>query len=194
MDLKTFIFIGRSGCGKGTQAGLLKDYLATQDHSPIFLVETGDGFRNFIKGDSYSSQLSREVMTTGVRQPDFLAVWMWANVLIESFTGVEHLIFDGTPRAIAEAKALDSALNFYKRQNVVIIHLNITREEAEKRLLARGRSDDRNPDEIDKRLDWFDRDVSPAIEFYRNHDKHRFVELDGSKSIEEIHQELLANL
>ncbi len=193
-NLKTFIFIGRSGCGKGTQAGLLKNYLATQDQSPIFLVETGDGFRNFIKGDSHSSQLSKAVMSTGVRQPDFLAVWMWANVLIESFTGTEHLIFDGTPRALAEAKALDSALNFYDRQNVLVVHLNITREEAKRRLLARGRADDRSSDEIEKRLDWFDHDVSPTIEFYRNHDKHKFIELDGLKTIEEIHSELLANL
>ncbi len=193
-NLKTCIFIGRSGCGKATQVNLLKEYLSTLDPAPIFLVETGAGFRDFIKGDSHSNQLSKAVMTSGARQPDFLAVWMWANVLIESLTGTEHLIFDGTPRALPEAKALDSALDFYDRREVVVIHLNITREEAQRRLLARGRADDRDPTDIEKRLDWFDHDVSPTIEFYRNHDKHKFIELDGLKSIELIHQELVANL
>ncbi|PIQ66299.1 MAG: hypothetical protein COV96_02070, partial [Candidatus Zambryskibacteria bacterium CG11_big_fil_rev_8_21_14_0_20_42_18] len=61
--LHTIIFIGRSGCGKGTQAGLLKDYIADldEDKHQILSVESGERFRQFIRGQSFSSELSRKV-------------------------------------------------------------------------------------------------------------------------------------
>ena len=55
MKLQTFIFIGRSGCGKGTQVALLQKYIKTQDYKrPILYIETGERFRQFIKEPSLS--------------------------------------------------------------------------------------------------------------------------------------------
>ena len=54
MELQTFIFIGRSGCGKGTQVTLLQEHIKKQDHKRhiLFYIETGERFRQFIKEHS----------------------------------------------------------------------------------------------------------------------------------------------
>jgi adenylate kinase len=185
----TFIFIGRSGCGKGTQIELLKEFLAAKDQT-IFSVETGNRFREFVKGKGYANLTAEMIMARGERQPEFLAAFMWSNELIENFKLERALIFDGTPRSLPEAKILDSALRFFGRTEVVVVYLGITRTEAEKRLAKRGRRDDLSQEEVEKRLDWFDKDVAPAIEFYRNHDEHTLLEINGEQSIEQIAEEI----
>ena len=74
MSPQTFIFIGRSGCGKGTQADLLQKYIKTQDPGrEIFYLETGSRFRDFIKGDSLSSKLSLDISHRSAPQPHFFS-------------------------------------------------------------------------------------------------------------------------
>jgi adenylate kinase len=193
MELLTLIFIGRSGCGKGTQAELLQEHIKKLDQQhPIFYIETGERFRQFIKQDSLSSRLAAEIYKTGSRQPDFIAVWMWSHLLVENITGEEHLIFDGTPRSLQEAQILDTAITFYQRQRSHVIYLNISRETSKARMIARRRMDDINPEEIERRLNWFETDVLPAVEYYRKYSKYNFIELDGDQPVEAIQQQLLA--
>lgn len=192
MSLQTFIFIGRSGCGKGTQAILLREHLKKQNpKADIFYLETGARFRQFISGKNYSSQLSSEAYIAGDRQPDFLAIFIWSQVLIENLKGGEHLIIDGTPRSLDEAKILDTALSFYGRKNPIVIYLNISIEAAIERLRARKRADDKDDDKNDKRLNWFETDVYPAIHFLKNNPHYRFLEIDGENSPEEIHEDII---
>ena len=166
MDLQTFIFIGRSGCGKGTQAILLREHFKKQNPgADIFYLETGAEFREFINSKNYSSELSARIYLSGDRQPDFLAIFIWSQVLIKNLKGGEHLIIDGTPRSAHEAEILHTALSFYERKNPVVIYLNISVEAAEERLRARKRIDDKDDKKNDKRLNWFETDVSPAIDF-----------------------------
>ena len=192
--LHTIIFIGRSGCGKGTQADLFKDRINRLDHGKrhILYVETGEKFRQFIRGNSFASQLSQQVYEKDERQPDFLACWMWSNVLLEELHDDMHLVFDGAPRALDEAKIMTSALKFYRRQEPVVIHLDVSREWSEKRLLARGRTDDVNLSRIDKRLDWFDTDVLPALEYFKNNPYYRVLKIKGEQSIEKVHSDIVA--
>lgn len=194
MNPQTFIFIGRSGCGKGTQAELLQKYVKEKDPAgEIFYLETGANFREFIKGSSYSSQLADRVYQTGDRQPDFLAIWMWSHVMVDSFRGTEHLFVDGTPRSLAEAMALTTAMNFYERKPVVV-YLNVSRTWSEQRLLARHRADDVSADMVKKRLDWFEHDVMPAIEYFNVNDLYRLLEVNGEQSIEQVHADIVAKL
>jgi adenylate kinase family enzyme len=140
MNLQTFIFIGRSGCGKGTQVALLQEYIQKQDHKRhIFYIETGERFRQFTKEHSLSSRLAAEIYKSGNRQPDFIAVWMWSHLLVERMTGEEHVIFDGTPRSLHEAQIIDTAITFYNRQRPHVIYLNISREASKARMIARRR-------------------------------------------------------
>ena len=190
MELKTFIFIGRSGSGKGTQARLLQEHLKDIDpDTPVFYEETGARFREFLKEDTYTSRLSREIHEAGDLQPSFLAIRIWAEELRKNLKGNEHLIFDGTPRQLQEAHILENALDFYKREDVYIILPNVSREWSEKRLLERGRSDD-DLEEIKKRLDWYDEKVTPAIEYYKSNPRYKFLDIKGERTIKEIHDEI----
>lgn len=191
MSLKSFIFIGRSGCGKGTQAELIKAYLKKTDpKTPVFHLETGAEFREFIKGQSYTQKLSSEIYTAGGLQPEFLAIYIWANVLVREIKDGEHLIIDGTPRKLHEAGALESIFSFYKRPKPYVIHIKVGDKWATERLLGRKRMDDVEA-EIKKRLAWFETDVSPTIEYYRHNSNYNFVEVDGERTIEEIHADLV---
>lgn len=195
---KAFVFIGRSGCGKGTQAELLIEYLKKQgqinDHQPLFYVETGNRFRDFIKGTSYSSRLSKGAMERSERQPDFLAVWNWSHLLVENLMGDELLIFDGTPRSLPEAQMLDTAFKFYGYDKPVIINMDVSVDWAKKRLSERGRGDDKKDSDIEKRLAWYETDVVPAIKFYENNTDYNFIRINGEQTIEEVNLELISKV
>lgn len=192
--LHTIIFIGRSGCGKGTQADLFKNRLHRLDEGKhhILYVESGQHFRQFIRGKSFTSHLSKRTYEQDERQPDFLASWMWSNILLEELEENMHIIFDGAPRSRPEAEIVTNALHFYSRRRPTVIHLDVSREWSEERLLKRGRSDDLTLAKIDKRLDWFDRDVAPALEYFKNNPYYRFLKIDGEQSIEKVHSDIIA--
>lgn len=196
MNLQTFIVIGRSGAGKGTQAKLLRDYIQEKDTEKrnVLYVETGEMFREFIKGESFSSKLSQEIYKKGARQPDFLAVWNWVRILVDHMTEQDHLIFDGTPRSRQEATILDSALKFYKREKMVVIYISVGRDWSKQHLHARGRIDDKTTEEIENRLNWFDTDVMPAVEYYNLDPEYDFLEINGEQSIEKVHHDILTAL
>jgi len=192
--LHTVIFIGRSGCGKGTQAELLKNRILQLDPDKrrILYVETGDRFRTFISGDKFTSRLSQVVYKNDIRQPDFLACWMWGSVLIEELEENMHIIFDGTSRAIDEAQVMTTAMEFYKREQPAVIYLNVSRKWSEKRLLARRRIDDQELSKIGKRLDWFEKDTMPVLEYFRTNSLYRFIEINGEQPIEKVHADIVA--
>ncbi|MFA6094932.1 MAG: nucleoside monophosphate kinase [Candidatus Paceibacterota bacterium] len=193
MEPLTFIFIGRSGCGKGTQVKLLQDYLVEHDTSgrDIFYLETGARFREFIAKDSHTSMLSKKINEEGALQPEFLAVRTWADEFVENYSGKEHVIIDGTPRKIREAHVLDGAIRFYNLKQPHVIYLDISREESKKRLMKRGRADDREESDVEKRLNWFDTDVVPVIEFFRDNSYYNFTSIVGEQSVEDIHKEVI---
>ena len=194
MSPKTFILIGRSGCGKGTQAKFLLEYLKSKDSSrEIFYMETGARFREFIERDSLSGKLSKAINKAGGLQPEFLAVWVWSNLFIENLKGDEHMIIDGTPRKLREAAVLDTALDFYKREKPYVLHLDVSRKWSEKRLLERHRTDDL-PEDIKKRLDWYETDVIPTINYYRDNPKYNFLDINGERGIEEIQKDILSKI
>lgn len=194
MKQKSFIFIGRSGCGKGTQAKLLSDYLKKIDPSrEILYVQSGQEFREFIKGSSETQKLSKAIYDVGGLQPEFLAIYMWANVLVNKFTKNEHVIMDGMPRKFHEAGVLESIFDFYKLEKPVVINIDISKEQSIDRLMARGRMDD-NREDIAERLSWYETDVAPAIAFYENNPKYNFIKIDGNKSIEEVFEDIIKQI
>jgi len=187
-----FIFIGRSGCGKGTQAKLLIDYLKEEQRGQdILYLYTGGAFRQLAEGTSLSSQMVKKVTESGGRAPDFLAVWTWGSQLIGSFTGSEHLVFDGSPRSLNEARTLDTALEFYGFRETRVIFLDVSNQWSIGRLTARGRVDD-ELDDIKRRLEWYEKDVVPAVEFYKTAPDYRFLQLNGEQTIEKVHRDIIA--
>jgi len=195
MQLQTVIFIGRSGSGKGVQSEHLKRYLA--EHSPdapVLYIETGDYFRKYIKSPGDTWERARKIIELGTRQPDFLAVWMWATAFIENYHGNEHIVFDGAPRALPEAKILETALPFYGRTNPVVVFLDVSQETSEERLKGRGRADDVNPEVVARRLAFFTKDVLPVVEYYRNNEAYRFLDIDGEQTPEKVFEDIKKGL
>jgi adenylate kinase family enzyme len=196
-DLKSYIFIGRSGCGKGTQVEKLAAYLTDKGiinpGHPWLRIETGARFRQIVETGGYTAQKLKEGLENGDRLPDNFAIGTWTGFLFDKFTGVEHIFCDGCPRSLVEAKALDLLFKFYKREELIVVYIDISREEAKKRLLKRGRADDQS-DDIDRRLDWFDADVLPAVEYYEQNPDYHFHRINGEQSIEDVSQELIASL
>lgn len=188
---QTFIFAGPSGCGKGTQVELLKEYLVRKTPEIAqFHSYTGDGFRAFIQGETFASRRAREIQLAGGIQPEFLAVWIWAELLIKKFKGDEHLFVDGSPRKVGEAIVLDSALKFFKREDVKVLVLNVSDQETTKRLLARGRQDDK-PEAIKERLGWYHDLVVPAVTYFKDRPGYEFIEINGEQTPDKVHQDII---
>lgn len=198
MNKETFIFIGASGCGKGTQVALLKERLAQKTpDTPIFYMQTGQYFREFIKGGSYAAQMAREAIDKGERAPDFLAMYLWSDIFVKNLTGKEHLILDGSPRSLNEAQNLDIAMKFFRREQPAVVYIKVSPEWSIQHLLERAKKEGRADDSLEgikKRVAWFEQDVLPAINYYRRDRDYDFIEVDGERSIEEVHRDIIANL
>lgn len=191
MDLQTVIFIGRSGAGKGMQSGKLQELMKESNpDTPILYMECGAYFRKFVKEEKFTWERARIVNDAGRRQPDFLAVWIWGGVFVDNIKGNEHIILDGTPRSVGEAKMLDTALAFYERKSPAVVFLNVSEDWAEERLRGRGRADDLNSEVVARRLAFFNTDVAPALEYYRLQPTNRFFEINGEQGPDAVFSDI----
>ncbi len=191
---QVFIFIGRSGCGKGTQVQLLMKYLKEKTSDiEILYVQTGQEFRDFIVKPTVTALKSKEIYDAGGLQPEFLTVNMWVRPLIDQYKGNQHLIFDGTPRKFHEAGVLNSCFDFYGFEKPWVINIEISEEESAKRLMARKRLDD-NEFEIRKRLAWYETDVVPTLGYYDGNPAYNFLKIFGDRSVEDVHADIVKKL
>ncbi|MCC6290527.1 nucleoside monophosphate kinase [Candidatus Nomurabacteria bacterium] len=198
--IEPYVFLGRPGAGKGTQAALLIDYLKRGDSSrPVYYMETGALLREFKSRDNYTSRLTQEVIDNGGGGLTlaFLAIYNWANFFINNLKGGERVVIDGTPRTVIEAEALDTAFRFYGASKSTIIHLDVHDDWSVEKLLKRaqetGRADDTEAG-IKKRLSWFMTDVAPVVDYYRTHSGHTFLDINGLQTIPEVHQEIIGKI
>ena len=163
----------------------------------IFYMQTGQYFREFIKQDTLAARIAREEIDRGERAPDFLAMHLWSDVFVKNITGNEHLILDGSPRSLNEAQNLDIAMKFFKREQPVVVYIKVSPEWSINHLLLRATKEGRVDDSIEgikKRVAWFEQDVLPAINYYRRDRDYDFIEIDGERSIEEVHRDIIANV
>jgi len=119
--------------------------------------------------------------------------WMWAHQFLKDLKGSEHLFADGTCRSLPEAQIFDTALKFYDRK-ANVIYINVSREWSKNHLLKRGREDDVTQEKIEGRLNWFDRDTMPAVDFYRDHKDYNFIEVSGERPIETVHADIVEKI
>lgn len=194
MEKQFFILIGRSGGGKGTQADLLRKYLEGKGHGTVMHITTGGNFRNFIQTDSHIARLAKEVNATGGLQPEFLAVWNWSNIFINSLTGVETVILDGAPRKPFEVSVLHSAISFLGYTKPTVLYLDVSESVSREHIKGRGRDDDLVEEDVSSRMNWFETDVLPALEMYKNDPRYHFLHINGNQTIEAVHAELIEKL
>ncbi len=189
----TFIFFGKSGSGKGTQAELLIENIEKAGEKTLY-IETGQKFRDFVsKEDNHTSRMTREVLAKNELMPVFMPIWLWTGELVDNFTGEETLVLDGLCRREDEAVVLDSAMKFYKRKKPVVVYIKVSDEWALTRLKERGREDD-TEEYLKKRVDWFEWQVKPAMALFHDNGDYHFLEINGEQPIEEVQAELVAKI
>ena len=144
MKPQTILFFGLVGCGKGTQAKLLTEHFkALNPEIDSIELSTGNEYRKFIANSGYVSGLIKSVLDAGKLQPDFLTIWISTDFLIKQLDRPEkHVIFDGFPRSIMQAKALEQFVTFFDRKDAKIIYITLSKEEGIKRMKLRNRHDD----------------------------------------------------
>jgi adenylate kinase family enzyme len=194
MNKQFFILIGRSGCGKGTQAEMLKKDLETKGVENVVHITTGGSFREFITRDTYVSSLTRDLVKTGGLPSEFLAVWNWTNIFINTLKGGETVLLDGAPRRPLEVEQLHGAITFLGYENPIVIYVNVSEKWATERLLARGRDDDKNQEDIARRMGWFEKDVLPTIDVYLHDPRYKVLHINGEQTVEEVHKEIIDKL
>lgn len=194
MKPQTYLLFGRAGAGKGTQANLIIEHLKKVDsENKVIYIETGEKLREFADEVGISAEQTKEIMATGGLLPSFIPIWIWTNIFVRHMAGHEHLVLDGLSRRLYEAPVLDDALKFYKREKPFVVSIEVSREWSRARLESRGRSDD-NKRDIEERLNWYDSNVLPTIEYFKNNPYYNFVSVNGEQTIEEVSKELLTKI
>lgn len=220
-NFHVFCFVGRSGCGKGTQVKLLK-----RKYSGLFEIETGELFRDFSAGKSAVAQKTNKIVDSGALPPYWLSFHLWFSALLEFAKSAKMkkyrgIIFEGTPRREIEAKLMDEAVEFIFGVKPIMIYLDISEKEAYSRLLKRlvckkcgaplavslldkkikkcpecggpiGRRDDDGLNGIKHRMEFFRKNVLGVVKHYRS--QRSLVEVNGQQSVEAVFAELWQKL
>ncbi|MBI2068952.1 MAG: nucleoside monophosphate kinase [Candidatus Yanofskybacteria bacterium] len=181
------ILFGRSGSGKGTQAELLAKHFKGMLH-----ISTGDLFRNLAEQETDAGVRIKEVLDRGGLPFDQMATTLWMHEISYKLKKGQSLLCDGLPRRFNEAENLYDFLSWLERiENTKALVIEISREEAMKRLLKRARSDD-DKNAINQRLDWYEDRVVPAINFFK--DKGLIITINGEQSVEDVFKEILEKI
>ncbi len=192
MDKKAIIFIGRSGSGKGTQVKLLQD-LMNANNEPSLYVGTGDHFRKIMQSNDYTAQMIKRMYDEGARPYDFLLVTLLGNIFRFDYKEGQSVLIDGGARSLREAQIIMEILDFYHFKEIKVVYLNVSYEWSVDKLLKRGREDD-NVAAFEEKNKWFNEDVMAAIEFFRANEKVKFLEINGERSIEEVHGDIVSKI
>lgn len=195
MQPKTVIFIGPQGSGKGTQIAKLDEVLHQTDPTrQVVDIQTGRRFRALAaKSEGYTEEHVAATLNSGVLQPLFLSVNLWADAMREHVDDECHLLIDGFPRIVREARVLETALAFYSRGKLDIINLDTPEVVVRERMEGRGRHDD-TAESIEARLKWYREEVLPVIEYYRERNNTTVHDIDGTLTIDGVHESILGAL
>lgn len=175
------VLFGKPGAGKGTQAEFLKTkYNLTH-------ISTGDVFRYNLKNNTPLGQEAKSYIDKGELVPDALTIKMLQDE-VEKNPDTKGFLFDGFPRTVAQADALDEFLKSKGWGVTATIALEADDEVLVKRLLERGktsgRADDQDEDLIRNRYQEYNEKTAPLIDYYKGQDK--FHPVDGIGEISEI--------
>jgi adenylate kinase len=193
METQTFIFFGPAGSGKGTQIKLLTDYLKGKDGKECIYAGTGEGFRALIKTENFTSKIVKEKIEKGELVPDFLTTTIFTDILINSLDENKHLMTDGYPRNTIQSESLASMMEFFKRENVKIVYIEVSKEEVTRRMLLRARHDD-TPEGIATRINIFFNEVVPAMNYFKDKPNFEIIQINGEQTREEVFQEIIKAL
>jgi adenylate kinase len=180
------IFLGAPGAGKGTQAQLL----AKSQNIPH--ISTGDILRAAVKNQTPLGLKAKSYMDNGELLPDALILDMIRDRLNQPDAKLGWIL-DGFPRNVSQAEFLDRLLTEIGQNYNYAININVPQDRLVERLLNRAiiekRLDD-TEDVIRRRLEVYDDQTVPTIEYYRS--KGTFHDVDGDRELAVVAQHLEA--
>ena len=185
--MKNYIIFGAPGAGKGTQAKLLTEkfklvHLSSGDilRQEIKSGELGETIKNYLSsGRLVPGRIINQIMTKAIKRHG----------------KANGFVFDGFPRTLGQAKALDKILKENDHEINHVFKIRINEEEGIKRIIERaktsGRSDD-TKEVIKKRFKIYHREMHPIIDYYQKQKK--LIIIDGHGKIKDIFKNLLLSL
>ena len=175
------ILFGPQGSGKGTQSEKIVERFG------LIHLSTGNLLRQEISEKTPLGLEAKNFMDKGQLVPDEVVIGMIDSCL-EKHPEAKGFLFDGFPRTIAQAEALDKLLALKKTSITKVIALDVLEEELINRLIKRGatsgRSDDTNEEVIRKRFLVYKNETEPVADYYKEQDK--FISIKGIGTIDEI--------
>lgn len=179
------ILFGPPGSGKGTQSEKIVERFG------LIHLSTGNLLRQEISEKTPLGMEAKNFMDKGQLVPDEVVIGMIDSCL-EKHPGAKGFLFDGFPRTIAQAEALDKLLALKKTGITKVVALEVSEDELVRRLLERGktsgRSDDTDESVIRKRFAVYKGETEPVAEYYAEQDK--LERIPGEGSVEDIFQQL----
>ena len=181
------ILFGAPGCGKGTQAELLKEKYGVEH------ISTGAVIRSEIERGTELGLSMQEYIAKGELAPDSIVVGMVKNYICEH-RDAKGNIFDGFPRTTAQAEAFDELLKAEGLSVSVMIYMDVPEEELVKRILLRGkdsgRADDASEDVIRNRISVYREQTAVVADHYSKQGK--YVAIDGVGTMDEVFDRICA--
>jgi len=175
------ILFGPPGSGKGTQSEKLVDKYG------LLHLSTGNLLREEIANKTPLGIEAKKFIDNGQLVPDEVVIGM-VDSYFDKHKDAKGFLFDGFPRTVAQAQALDKLLALKKTDIASVLALDVSEDELVKRLLNRGktsgRSDDTNDEVIRKRFSVYSNETSPVAEYYKK--ARKFKNIKGEGSVEEI--------
>ncbi len=179
------ILFGPPGSGKGTQAAKLIERYG------LVHISTGDLFRSEMGNNTPLGQEAKRYIERGELVPDSVTIGMLKNK-VEAHPDAKGFIFDGFPRTIAQAEALDELLRSKGTEVTLLLALDVDDDEITKRILLRGktsgRADDNDEQIIRNRIAVYKQETAPVFDYYARQGKAQ--KINGIGSIEEIFERL----
>lgn len=184
--MKNIVIFGAPGSGKGTQSDLLVKKYGFKH------ISTGDVLRAEIKNGTELGNTAKGFIDNGQLIPDSLMIDILAATY-DALCPCEGVIFDGFPRTIPQADALKKMLAECNTEVAGMLELDVPEDMLMERLINRGKTSGRaddNAETIKKRLDVYNGQTAPLIEWYEKEGKRHAVK--GYGSLEEINAALCA--
>lgn len=176
------VIFGAPGSGKGTQSDkIIAEY-------GVAHISTGDVLRGEIKNNTELGKTAAQYINEGKLVPDSLIIDMLAATLDAKGKDITGVIFDGFPRTIPQAQALDKMLAERGQQVSTVIGLEVEDDELIKRIILRGKTSGRaddNEETARKRLATYYSQTLPLKDFYVEAGK--YAAIPGMGSIDEIY-------
>lgn len=179
------IFMGPPGVGKGTQAKRLAQ------RNGWVQLSTGDLFRDHLKRSTPLGELAQRYMDRGDYVPDDVTIDM-VREFIDGLPKSTRVMFDGFPRTVAQAEALEALLADHGRSIGGVLLIDVPRDELVRRIVARSRSEGRaddTPEVIARRFDVYAEQTQPVVEHYEQLGRVRKV--NGLGGVDEVTERLV---